>query len=223
MRRLLVTVAVLIAVVASCEPALAGTWTEPDVTGLSGSLRKGEGAWLELPWTVIWQLGPIVPGAPLDPRAVERLANGNTLVTSRDSRGVYEVSPAGGVVWSYTTADDSLLTPFHATRLANGNTLIVDRWQETVIEVDPSGSVVWRYGVPDDPNAQAEDDAELPDPGELIRFSVSRPFSEKSLRFSAAIASLTANTLRTTLISIYRSVSIMGYSRGLGQLEGSNN
>jgi len=148
--------------------ASAATWTESHITGLSGSLRKGEGVWLELPWTILWELGPIVPGAPLDPRAVERLANGNTLVTSRDSRGVYEVTPQKTITWSYTTADDPLLVPFHATRLPSGNTLIVDRWQETVIEVDPSGNVVWRYGVPDDPNTQWEDDTELPDPGELI-------------------------------------------------------
>jgi hypothetical protein len=148
--------------------AFAATWDETDITSLAGSLVAGDGDWLELPWTVIWELGPVVPGSPLDPRAVERLANGNTLITSRDSRGVFEVTPSGVVVWSYTTADDPLLTPFHAMRTPSGTTLVVDRWQETVVEVDSAGTVVWRYGVPDDPIYQGTDDDEVPEPGELI-------------------------------------------------------
>lgn len=158
----------------ACEPALAATWVEADVTALQGSLVEGDGEYLELPWTVIWDLGSIIPGAALDPRAVERLKNGNTLVTSRDTRGVYEVTTDGTIAWSYTSDDDPDLWPFHATRLANGNTLVVDRWQETVLEVTPLGDMVWRYGVPDkpmdpsDPGYQRNDDLEQPDPGELI-------------------------------------------------------
>lgn len=157
-----------------CEPAHAATWTEPDVTSLQGSLVQGDGEYLELPWSVIWELGSIIPGAALDPRAVERLGNGNTLVTSRDTRGVYEVTTDGTVAWSYSSDDDPNLWPFHATRLANGNTLVVDRWQETVLEVTPAGDVVWRYGVPDNPmdpshpDYHRNDDLEQPDPGELI-------------------------------------------------------
>ena len=62
MRRLL-TAAVALVVLAlalGATTASAATWSEPDVTSLSGSLAKGEGNWLELPWTVVWELGPIV-------------------------------------------------------------------------------------------------------------------------------------------------------------------
>lgn len=168
MKRVTLILALILAL-CWCAPASAATWSQPDITTLAGSLVSGDGDWLELPWTVVWQLGPVVPGSPLDPRAVERLANGNTLVASRDSLGVYEVSAAGAVVWSYTRAnDDPLLTPFHATRTPTGTTLIVDRWQETVIEVDQSGSVIWRYGVPEHPDQQADNDHLAPAPGELV-------------------------------------------------------
>ncbi len=172
--RATILTALLVPALLLCEPALAVTWTEPDVATLQGSLVPGDDGYLELPWSVIWQLDSIVPGAALDPRAVERVGNGNTLVTSRDTRGVYEVSASGDIVWSYTSNDDPDLWPFHATRLPNGNTLIVDRWQETVIETTPGGEVVWRYGVPDvpmdpgDPDYHRNDDLEQPDPGELI-------------------------------------------------------
>ena len=168
MRRATAAVLCTLLVLAWAAPARAAVWAEPEITSLAGSLVPGEGNWLELPWTIVWQIDGSALGTPLDPRAVERLPNGNTLVTSRDSRGVYEFSPAGTVVWSYTTADDPLLTPFHASRTPSGTTLIVDRWQECVFEVNAAGTVIWRYGVPDDPTHQGDDDLEPPDPGELL-------------------------------------------------------
>ena len=168
MRRLAAIVLATVLVLAWALPAYGAVWTEPAITALAGSLVEGDGPWLELPWTVAWQVDGSILGSPLDPRAVERLANGNTLVTSRDSRGVYEIDPVGTVVWSYTTADDPLLTPFHASRTPQGTTLIVDRWQECVFEVDAAKNVIWRYGVPDDPTRQGDDDLEAPDPGELL-------------------------------------------------------
>ncbi len=131
-------------------PAHAATWSEPDITALRGTLTRGEGAWLELPWTIVWQYSEMLGGALLDPRAVERLPNGNTLITSRDGLGVYEVDPTGNVVWSYTADDYTDLVPFHATRLANGNTLIVSRMQDTVLEVAPDKTIVWSFGSPED-------------------------------------------------------------------------
>lgn len=124
-------------------PANAATWSEPDITALRGTLTRGEGVWLELPWTIVWQFSEMLGGALLDPRAVERLPNGNTLITSRDGLGVYEVDPAGIVVWSYTADDYPGLVPFHATRLPNGNTVIVSRTQGTVLEVTPDKTIVW--------------------------------------------------------------------------------
>ena len=145
MTRRIAAAALLALAIAWCSPAMAATWTESDITSLGGSLVPGDGHWLELPWTIVWELGPVVPGSPLDPRAVERLPNGNTLVASRDSAGVYEVDAAGRIVWSYTRTDDPALVPFHATRTPAGTTLIVDRWQRTVIEVDAARNVIWRY------------------------------------------------------------------------------
>lgn len=145
MRRLAI-IAVVVAVISLwSSPAFAARWSDPDITRLAGSLVPDETGGMVLPWTVVWQLDALVPGSPMDPRAVERLSNGNTLITSRDSRGVYEVDTDGAIVWSYTAADDPALTPFHATRTSAGTTLIVDRWRPMVFEVDASGAVIWRY------------------------------------------------------------------------------
>ena len=161
MKRMLLALALAGAILAA-SPAHASTWNEPTVTSLRGSLAAGDGAWLELPWTIVWQFSEMLGGADLDPRAIERLTNGNTLITSRDGLGVYEISPDGTVVWSYTSDDYPGLVPFHATRLTNGNTLIVSRMQDTVLEVTPSGDIVWRYGSQDD-------DSQLVDPFTAFR------------------------------------------------------
>ncbi|MBF4509640.1 MAG: hypothetical protein ISP10_04055 [Aeromicrobium sp.] len=144
MRRLTIIAALIAVVSLWSSPAFAARWTDPDITRLSGTLVPGETGGMVLPWTVIWQLDTLA-GSPMDPRAVERLANGNTLITSRDPRGVYEVDADGAIVWSYTADNDPVLTPFHATRTSSGTTLIVDRWRPAVFEVDTSGAVIWQY------------------------------------------------------------------------------
>jgi hypothetical protein len=91
------------------------------------------------------------------PWSAERLANGNTLVTSGRSE-IYEVNPKGEIVWQFTQAD---APEFHfwlnqtATRLANGNTIInnwFNQWDGTpdpndlpvqALEVTPEKKVVW--------------------------------------------------------------------------------
>lgn len=143
-------------------PAHAAVWTEPDITSLPGSLAPGDGPWLELPWAVVWQFSGMLGAAELDPRAVERLPNGDTLITSRDGLGVYQIAPDGSVVWSFTDGDYPGLVPFHATRLANGHTLIVSRMQDTVLEVTPEKTIAWSYGIPDD-------DTKLVDPFTAFR------------------------------------------------------
>ncbi|MDY0340049.1 MAG: hypothetical protein RBS17_02385 [Coriobacteriia bacterium] len=143
-------------------PAHAATWAEPDITSVRGSLAAGDGAWLELPWTTVWEFDEDLGGLNFDPRAAERLPDGNTLITSRDGKGVYEIDRNGDVVWSYTNDDYPALVPFHATRLANGNTLIVNRMEDTVLEVTPSGDIAWRYG-------SQGDDSKLIDPFTAFR------------------------------------------------------
>lgn len=163
MTRVIATLTLLGALLLSV-PAHAAVWTEPDVTALQGSLAPGDGPWLELPWTVVWEFSEMLGAAELDPRAVERLANGDTLITSRDGLGVYQVAPDGSVGWSFTADDYPDLVPFHATRLANGNTLVVNRMQDTVLEVTPEKTIAWSYGSPGD-------DTQLIDPFTAFRLS----------------------------------------------------
>jgi hypothetical protein len=75
------------------------------------------------------------------PNEAYRLANGNTLITSRDNNRVIEVTPAGSAVWGYY----SLSGPHNGNRLPNGHTLISDSDGDRVIEVDSSGNIVWQY------------------------------------------------------------------------------
>jgi len=85
------------------------------------------------------------------PWDAERLANGNTLITS-NAKFVREVNKAGETVWEITQADlpGYKIAGFQrATRLPNGNTL-VNNWVRKgdgsaaqAIEVAPDKSVFW--------------------------------------------------------------------------------
>ena len=72
---------------------------------------------------------------------MERLANGNTLITDVHDDRVIEVDNGGTIVWEYVTGLDG---PWDAERLANGNTLITDSYNNRVIEVDSDGVIVWQ-------------------------------------------------------------------------------
>lgn len=89
----------------------------------------------------IWEYR--LPGRFLAPRYVQRLANGNTLITT--VRDVREVSPTGEVVWRYAGELDF---PVQARRLPSETTLIVDKgWSGgRVLEVNRQGQMVWSYG-----------------------------------------------------------------------------
>jgi len=67
-----------------------------------------------------------------------RLADGNTLVTFIDPRGVTELDPDGKEVWHLKT--EKRLRD--ATRLANGNTLVVEM-KGRVLEYSPDKKLVW--------------------------------------------------------------------------------
>jgi hypothetical protein len=92
--------------------------------------------------------GGYFPPDVLDkPLGVERLANGNTLIT--DGGGAYytmtdasvmEVTLAGQIVWQYV---GDLAFPHSAERLANGDTLISDTANDRVVRVDAAGEIVW--------------------------------------------------------------------------------
>lgn len=100
---------------------------------------------------IIWQFGET--GKPRDkqsglnrPRGVQRLANGNTLIADQGNTRVFELTPAGEIVWSYEGVD-RLTGPYHASKLESGNVLITDWAAHQVIEVSPAGEVVWHFGV----------------------------------------------------------------------------
>lgn len=79
------------------------------------------------------------------PCDVERLENGNTLITDAgDETGagseIIEVTPAGQIVWQY---DRGLKFAHGAKRLPNGNTLIADTTNDRVIEVNKKKELVF--------------------------------------------------------------------------------
>lgn len=85
------------------------------------------------------------PGMLDFPCDVERLPNGNTLITDAgDELGlgseVIEVDPGGRVVWCF---HDGLAFAHSAKRLDNGNTLIADTTNNRVIEVAPDHQIVF--------------------------------------------------------------------------------
>lgn len=79
------------------------------------------------------------------PCDVERLANGNTLITDAgDETGagseIIEVDVLGNIVWQY---GEGLCFAHSAKRLKNGNTLIADTTNNRVIEVSPDKKIVF--------------------------------------------------------------------------------
>jgi hypothetical protein len=83
--------------------------------------------------TVIWQ--KTLTNIPYD---VERLSNGNTLITI-PAGSVIEVDNSGTIVWQKT----GLSLPRDAERLANGNTLIAEEGLNRIMEIDSTGTPVW--------------------------------------------------------------------------------
>jgi hypothetical protein len=84
---------------------------------------------------------------PMQPLGIERLPNGNTLITDGGLGGLdstaraLEVDSLGRLVWAYVKSD----VPFvhTARRLANGNTLMSASTGNKVVEVNRNGDTVW--------------------------------------------------------------------------------
>jgi hypothetical protein len=83
---------------------------------------------------IIWQ-NPFLD-IPMD---VERLPNGNTLITLMGAEKVIEYTPDFEMIW----IKGGLKLPADAERLPDGNTLIAQYLNGKVIEVDENGEVVW--------------------------------------------------------------------------------
>jgi hypothetical protein len=121
-----------------------------------GTVREYDGA-----GKVVWQYKLDLAGRPrssghgpeghgTEVFGAIRLPNGNTLIAGGNNNRVFEVSPAGAVVWS--VEHDELpnirlawVTSLH--RLPNGNTIIgnchAGRDNPQLIEVTPDKKVVW--------------------------------------------------------------------------------
>lgn len=74
-----------------------------------------------------------------EPKDVEPLTNGNTLITDSNNNRVIEVDGNNKIVWEYK---GGLYGPQSAIRLKNGDTLIVDSFNFRLMEVSPEKKVV---------------------------------------------------------------------------------
>jgi len=88
--------------------------------------------------TEVWRKDGL-PGYPL---SVQRLDNGNTLVSTGSIGKVLEIAPDGTIVWE--TGLDGFVAD--ACRLPDGLTLVVNYKSGEVVEVDREGKIVWRIG-----------------------------------------------------------------------------
>jgi hypothetical protein len=76
--------------------------------------------------------------------AVERLANGNTIVSMRNFNFIVEVNPSGDIV---RTIGEGLLTEQHdPVILDNGNTLLADHGKpQSIMILDSNDNIIWQY------------------------------------------------------------------------------
>jgi hypothetical protein len=123
---------------------------------------------------IVWQFGDgnAKPGpkSVVGPNDVERLPNGQTLISGTGVPGVatgttgdpacdavdagtagcpdnrvFLVGADGGIGWVYG-ANGELNTPVFAAMTANGNILITDQGNNRIVEVAPDGGVPWQFG-----------------------------------------------------------------------------
>jgi hypothetical protein len=97
---------------------------------------------------IAFGLSVVSASVPVSPLGVERLSDGNTLITdgggdhTGDSRAL-EVDSLGRLVWAYVKNDVPFLHT--ARRLPNGNTLMSSSEGNKVVEVNRDGDTVWAY------------------------------------------------------------------------------
>ncbi|PIQ25988.1 hypothetical protein COW36_02730 [bacterium (Candidatus Blackallbacteria) CG17_big_fil_post_rev_8_21_14_2_50_48_46] len=89
------------------------------------------------------------------PSDVQRLANGNLLITDTGNHRILELENMQ-LVWQYGNPENKdsggyglepgyLSYPQSAQRLDNGNTLIVDAGNLRILELDPEGKILWEH------------------------------------------------------------------------------
>ncbi len=113
---------------------------------------------------------------------VDRLPNGNTLMTLRNYDSVIEVNPAGNITWYYgdLVYDMTIFPinhrilwgPHNADRLSNGHTMIADSRNHRILEIDMLGNVVWELNESHIDLAWPRDCDKLPNGNVLIADSL---------------------------------------------------
>ncbi len=92
---------------------------------------------------IVWEVGkPTVQHA----EAVQRLADGNTMIADNGNHTVIDVTPDKKVVWKYDVPKGAQMR--QVRRLENGNTLICASSTHVVLEVNPAKEIVWKYELP---------------------------------------------------------------------------
>ncbi|MHA1847566.1 MAG: aryl-sulfate sulfotransferase [Promethearchaeota archaeon] len=78
---------------------------------------------------------------------VDRLGDGNTLISLRNFDMIIEVNETGDIVWSYgEPGNTSILNkPHNPDREENGNTIICDSENHGIIEIDQDKNIIWKY------------------------------------------------------------------------------
>ncbi|WP_136060017.1 hypothetical protein [Pontiella sulfatireligans] len=103
--------------------------------------REGVVTEYTLDGQMVWEFQP-----PFNPFCVERLANGNTLVSGKD--GLVEVTPAKEIIWQFTREEAAEIGPrwFASFRVRkNGNIVIMNPGGTVpVYEVNRAKKIVWK-------------------------------------------------------------------------------
>ena len=82
---------------------------------------------------------------------VDRLKNGNTLVTLRDLNKIVELNPQGDVIWELSDSISSFIGEIHnADRLDNGNTIFCDSKNGRILEINSNNQILWDFFPKDD-------------------------------------------------------------------------
>jgi|SRR5579863_172513 len=98
---------------------------------------------------IVWQYGTtgvigIGPNQLNNPNSAELLENGHILIADELNNRVIEITPAGGIVKTFTIGG-ALNTAAFASRLPDGHTLITDSGNNRIVEVDSTDHIVWQY------------------------------------------------------------------------------
>ncbi|CAN5236500.1 PQQ-like beta-propeller repeat protein [soil metagenome] len=99
---------------------------------------------------IVWKYEsqPKVAGGKVEVHAVQRLADGNTMISESGNSRIIEVNAKGEIVKELplkVTKSNSHRDTRMVRKLANNNYLVCQEGEGVVREYDPSGKIVWEY------------------------------------------------------------------------------